>query len=208
MLGAGLMLLCASTAGASTISCGFGGSPTATPGCSHLSTTADFNFGAYELILTFDSVHAPFDVSITNTLTNQAAVAPRLSSFPGYTCVMLDGVNCVDFEVNAPPPSANTWTGFFDMVIAWAFDTDPTFSNNPGDRIRILHNRGDHPGNGFDTDVTVIGSYFSAEDPGIGGRDDNFQSFLVAQAPAAVPEPGTLMLIGSGVAWLLRRKAA
>jgi len=30
----------------------------------------------------------------------------------------------------------------------------------------------------------------------------------VAQAPAAVPEPGTLLLLGSGVAWLVRRKVS
>ena len=93
-------------------------------------------------------------------------------------------------------------------MIAWSFDTDATFPNDPGDRIRILHNRGDIPGNGFNTDVTIIGSYIpGGDDPGIGGRDDNFQSFLVAQGPA-VPEPGTLLLLGSGVAWLVRRKVS
>lgn len=207
LIGVGLLLGTASTASATTIACGFGGSPTATPGCSHLTASADFNFGPYELVLSFSSVHGPFDVSVTNTLTNQAAVGPRLSSFPGFTCVMLDGINCVDFEVSAPAPSANTWTGFFDILIAWAADTNQAFPNDPGDRIRILHNRGDIAGNGFNTDITVLGSYFSGEDPGIGGRDDNFQSFLVAQAPS-VPEPGTLVLLGSGVAWLVRRKRA
>ena len=208
LFGAGLLLVGASTASASTITCGFGGSPTATPGCSSIATSGLFNFGPYLVNLSFSSVHGPFDVSVTNTLTDQSAVGARLSSFPGYTCVKLDGINCVDFEVNAPAPSATTWTGFFDLLIAWSFDTDATFPNGPGDRIRILHNRGDIPGNGFNTDVTIIGSYIpGGDDPGIGGRDDNFQSFLVAQGPA-VPEPGTLLLLGSGVAWLVRRKTA
>ncbi len=147
-------------------------------------------------------------------LTSQTALTQgqRLDNFPGYTCVTLDGVNCVEFEVTAPAPGPTTWTGFYDLAIFWQFDTNSSFPNDPGDRIRILHNRGDTPGNGFDTDITVIGSYLgealtAANDPGIGGRDDNFQSFLVVQAPTAVPEPGTLFLIGSGVgAWWLRRR--
>jgi hypothetical protein len=211
MLGAGLLLVSASTASASTITCGFGGSPNLDPGCSAVTTAQNvFAFGPYQFDLTFDSVHGPFAVSVTDTLTSQTALVQsgRLNNFPGFTCVPIAGTNCVDFEINAPAPGANTWTGSFDIEIFWLANTDPAFPNNPGNRIRILHNRGDVSGNGFDTDVTVIGSYFAGNDPGIGGRDDNFQSFLVAQAPAAVPEPGTLLLLGSGVAWLVRRKVA
>jgi hypothetical protein len=138
----------------------------------------------------------------------------RLNNFPGFRCIPLDGVHCIDFEVNAPTPGTNTWTGFYDLTITWLLDTEPEFPNDPGNRIRILHNRGDVPGDGFDTDISVVGSYFGPngctfgceEDPGLSGRDDNFQSFLVVQGPA-VPEPGTLMLLGSGVAaWLIRRR--
>ncbi|HKV99779.1 MAG TPA: PEP-CTERM sorting domain-containing protein [Vicinamibacterales bacterium] len=211
LFGAGLLLLAVSTAHASTITCGFGGSSNNGPGCliRDVNRTA-FDFGAYQFDLLFNTVHGPFDVSVTNTLTSQAQLVQsgRLNGFPGYTCVPLDGVNCIDFEVNAPAPGANTWTGTFDLSIFWFTDTDPSFPNDPGNRIRILHNRGDVNGNGFDTDITIIGTYFGGcdcIDPGIGGRDDNFQSFLVAQGPA-VPEPGTLLLLGSGVAWLVRRK--
>ena len=102
LLSLGLLLFSAPTAGAGTITCGFGGSPTATDGCSHVTTSGLFNFGPYLVNLTFSSVHGPFDVSVTNTLTDQASVGARLSSFPGFTCVKLDGINCVDFEVNAP----------------------------------------------------------------------------------------------------------
>ena len=122
--------------------------------------------------------------------------------------------NCIDFQITAPPPGPTTWTGFYDVNIFWNFNTNPNFPNGPGNLIRILHNRGDVPGDGFDTDITVIGSYVGEfrnaldDDPGIGGRDDNFQSLLVAQAPAAVPEPGTLLLLGSGVAWLVKRRRA
>lgn len=205
-----LVLLGASTADASTISCGFGGQ-SAGPGCLTLNPNRSaFEFGPYTFDLQFDNVHGPFAVTVTDTHTSQNALVQsgRLNGFPGYTCVPLDGVNCIDFEVNAPAPGNNTWTGAFDIAILWFSDTDPNFPNGPTNRIRILHNRGDQPGNGFDTDVTVIGTYFGGcdcDDPGIGGRDDNFQSFLIAQGPE-VPEPGTLMLLGSGVAWLVRRR--
>jgi hypothetical protein len=207
LLGAGLLLLSASTTDASTITCGFGGSANSGPGCSGGTNTGFFLFGPYQVTLGFDTVHGPFDVSITDVPTSQAALvqSQRLAGFPGFTCIPLDGINCIDFQVNAAPPGQNTWTGFYSLSIFWAFNTNPNFPNGPGNRVRILHNRGDVPGNGFDTDITVIGSYVGEfrtadDDPGIGG-----QSFLVAQGPA-VPEPGTILLFGSGVAWLLRRK--
>jgi len=216
MLGAGLLLVSASTASASTITCGFGGSQNSGPGCVGGQSTGFFLFGPYQMTLGFDTVNGPFDVSVTDVPTSQTALiqAQRLNGFPGYTCVPLDGTNCIDFQITAPAPGPTTWTGFYNVSIFWNFNTNPSFPNGPGNLIRILHNRGDVPGNGFDTDITVIGSYVGEfrnpldDDPGIGGRDDNFQSLLVAQAPAAVPEPGTLLLLGSGVAWLVRRKVS
>ena len=167
-----------------------------------------FDFGPYDFRLFFENLamFSDFNVTVDNQVTNQGAVAPRLTNFPGYLCVPLDpGVPanpCVDFFVTAPGPGPNTWTGFYDITITWDADTNGAFPNSPGNRIRILHNRGDVPGNGFDTDITTPGSYFSGFDPGLDGRDNNFQSFLVAQA-TPVPEPATLLLVSTTVSGLL-----
>jgi hypothetical protein len=174
-----------------------------------------FDFGPYEFRLNFENLFAfaGFNVTVNNLPANQASTNPRLSSFPGYLCVPIDpsvpGAPCVDFDVDAPDPGPFTWTGFYDIFISWDAPTDGTFPNSPGDRIRILHNRGDVPGNGFDTDITTPGSYFAGIDPAIGGRDDNFQTFMVLQRPAtaaAVPEPATLFLVTTGVSGLLYRR--
>ena len=161
LVGAGLLLVSASTASASTITCGFGGSQNSGSGCVSGQSTGFFLFGPYQMILGFDSVNGPFDVSVTDVPTSQAALiqAQRLNGFPGNTCVPLDGTNCIDFQITAPPPGPTTWTGFYNVSIFWNFNTNPNFPNGPGNLIRILHNRGDVAGNGFDTDITVIGSY-------------------------------------------------
>jgi len=218
LAGTCVVLLTASTAHASSISCGFGGSATSTTGCAQEgSSLAAFDFGPYSFNLSFSTVGGPFDITVTDAFTSQSELETdgRLNNFPGYQCIPLDGVHCIDFEVNAPAPGPTTWSGDYTMTITWLLDTNGDFPNDPGNRIRILHNRGDVPGNGFDTDISIVGSYFPGShcpllcvsDPGMSGRDDNFQSFLVVDAPPSVPEPGTWLLVGSGIAvWCTRRR--
>jgi PEP-CTERM motif len=191
----------------STITHSYSGTGTGSP-----QNNLIFDFGPYELRLNFENLaeFARFAVDVTDVPTNQLALTGRLPA--GHVCVpMVDPsstVNpCVEFEVDAPDPSPTTWTGFYDMTIAWDFDTDPTFPDFPGGRIRLLHNESGDPGNAFNADITTEGSYFNGFDPAIGGRDDNFQSFIVTQnGNAAVPEPATLFLVTTGVSGLLYRR--
>lgn len=176
-----------------------------------------FDFGDYSFSLLFDNVHTGnFDVTVTDNIQSPEDLETRFGAFPGYVCVPFanNGSDCVDFEVTAPDPNpdttvANTWSGFFHITVAWLENTDGDFPNGPGNRIKILHNKGSIEGDDFDTDITEEGSYvggciectfsFSLDDPSIGGKDDNFQSFTVVQAPEAIPEPATMFLLGSGL---------
>jgi hypothetical protein len=181
-----------------TITCGFGSAGNTCVGSA--ANTRTFDFGAYDLTLTFDDF-VDATISITDLSTDQDTLTGEgggLSSFPGYTCVPIaglgEGQNCVEFFVEAPAD-----LGFYDIFIHWDADTNNLFPNEPGNLIRILHAVGDDT---YDVDITVFGTYQS--DPGIGGRDDNFQRFLVAQAP--IPEPATLLLVGAGVGALYHRR--
>ena len=177
-----------------------------TLGYSQETLSENFDFGDYQFLLTFLDVHpGSFNVTVTDSIQTPAEIEARLGKFPGYVCVPFANraTDCVDFQVDAPAPNpdpnaVNTWSGFYDIKVTWFANTDPAFPNTPGNRIRLLHNRGDIAGDGFDTDITIPGSYIPF-DPAIGGTDDNFQSFTVVQAPTAVPEPATMFLLGSGL---------
>src|SRR5262249_15471309 len=132
-----------------------------------------FDFGPYKLTLNFElNDLARFSVDVTDLPTNQLALAGRLPA--GHICVPMVDPNstanpCVEFDVDAPAPGPSTWFDNYDMTIAWNFDTDPTFPDFPGGRIRLLHNESGNPGNAFNADITTPGSYFSGADPAIGG---------------------------------------
>jgi len=186
-----------------------------------------FTPGGYSLELTFDqlAVGAEFDLTVVAESQDPSDLEPRFdNNFPNSRCVTFatGGTQCVDFEImgkdaNTPFPTQDStkWIGSYNIDISWFLDTNADFPND-ANRIRILHNRGDKEGDNFDTDITRLGSYFPGgfgcgdicieeSDPAIGGRDDNFQSFTVVQV-SDVPEPATMLLLGSGLVGLVRHQ--
>jgi hypothetical protein len=127
-----------------------------------------------------------------------------------------------DAECNAP--GTNTWRsdnnpstrgpGVFpgyELWIYWTAETDGMFPHP-----ETLHDTGSTgPESQFDIKITIPGSYnpgpicdvFLGEcvDPAVGGRDDMFQDFTLADG-SSVPEPTSLLLLGSGISGLLYRR--
>jgi hypothetical protein len=185
------------------------------------NTSNDYDFGGFDYILTMLNVNGTFDVDINAVLGTQAFFATRMANFPGYQCVDLlsptTGAPCVDFGIFAPAPGPTSWQNYL-VKIAWDFDSNSLFPNSPGNRITILHDFGDRqsPGdsdNIYDEDMCLnplntACTYFPGPgDPSLSSGDTDFQHQLIALRPAdVVPEPATLILLGSGISGILYRR--
>jgi len=218
-LAAALMVVTTTPAEASTITCGFGSNPSHE--CSGSPTSRLFFFGPYALELNFGAfgggVIGGFDVTFEDVHTNQSNLQGLLPA--GAVCIPIAGLgsgdNCIVFSMLPPiPVQGVNFTGDYRIDITWLAPTDGDFPDAPGGRVRLLHDSSLVPGGVFGADITIPGSYFAAScdlflcDPGIGGRDNNFQNFVVVQRPTAVPEPTTLVLVASGIGsvWYRRRR--
>jgi PEP-CTERM motif-containing protein len=182
----------------------------------------------YFLDLTFDQLTTgnPFNVTVSDTLTTQLAMAAKLGSFPGFTCVPIyDGIStCVEFSISAPAPNVgDSWVSQnspflgFQIDITWAANTDTRFPGGSGN-VRMIHDTG--APDTYDTDMTIAGSYFDNQptcqtldcgggvtelDPGVSGLDNNFSTVSVIGIEA-VPEPITGLLVMSGLGVLAYRR--
>ena len=226
-----LVPLASVVAETSTITCGFSSnsSPGCTevgPGSGFGSTSggnqALYSFDPdgddvvdYKVFLEFlDDVIGTFTVAVTDFATNDALLDPNLAdNFGSHNCLGIFPTNatfpCVEFLFEDSSLGTG-WDGSWQATISWLFNTESLGIG--GDVLHVLHERGDDcatPGapctpNGpgdYDTDVTVAGSYFSGFDPGISGKDDNFERLTVT-----VPEPASILLVATGLGALLYRR--
>jgi hypothetical protein len=215
---------------ATTISCGFSGyasdGSNGGDGCSFsFGDRNRFNFGNYALDLEFVGLDpfANFDVSVTDNPMTQGEFSERATAFSDYVCIPLeDGGPCRDFVVLAP--HERQWDSYL-LKIVWDFDTNSAFPNEPVNgqgvgQVRMLHNpSSDFPNNSFLHDMCLEaisnGSYEACTyyptadtggpDPGIRSGDTVFSSFTVAWTANPVPEPASLILVGTGAGFLVRR---
>ena len=186
--------------------------------------TQTFDFVDYKYILTFLDGTDPFFITINDVPLSQTTFDSR-EVLPGtYDCVPLvdpGGTTtpsdpCRDFVITDSSGGA-AWTGY-RFTIAWLFGTDGTFPNGtdppgpvPG-QVRVLQNPGSVPGLDYTIDMcltfTTPGcTYFSGFfDPALSSGDTDFSSMTVAWTSAAVPEPGMLILMGTGLGGLLYRR--
>jgi hypothetical protein len=130
--------------------------------------------------------------------------------FPNSACIPLldDQTTCVIFNVFGEA----AWDDTYYIEIRWFADPDVEpgeVPNKPPDDGRNHIFRSPDGSNTF-TDVLVTELYLPEDeanpaDPALGGRGDDFSSFIAGRAN--VPEPGTLLLFGTAAAaTLLRRR--
>lgn len=170
----------------------------------------------YSFTLTFEHIYmSQLDVWINDVHLDEEAFQERLpSSLSEYDCLpIVDPVTnptpCREFVVSANAdgtellvaPGSQTWEGY-NFDIAWNYPSDFLYPDDPGDRVRVLHERGRNldgspdTDNIFDYDMCEVEGceyYAFIIDPGIRSGDTDFHSFAPSYTP--VPEPSSLLLL-------------
>jgi hypothetical protein len=147
-----------------------------------------------------------FDLSVEDFVTTQAALlgSGALANFPSAVCIpTYDGTQCGLFDVrNFDPPGTVDWLDGFLMTITWRTTTPASAPPDDG-KNTILR----APNFLVFTDALADIEYDpspSPTDPGISGRGDGFSRFG-AFRDETIPEPGSLLLLGAGVAGVIYR---
>lgn len=222
-----------------TITCGFGSNwgETGSESCESLDAgegfqSSAFEWGEYLMELTLYDVDGSGSISVTDNPMSEAEFQSKLndqiiddfsvaSHLGNYVCIPMVTPNasdpgdapCRDFAISAD--GELTWARY-QFKIDWSWDSHNSGYDGSGGLARVLRDFND---DGFyDEDMCLEAGDDLGEDnyvpceysqfPFIISGDTDFST--VTPAIAAVPEPGALALLGSGVIamWYRKRRAA
>jgi hypothetical protein len=162
------------------------------------------------LIYTFDITGVPtsdFELEVTDFVTSQAALlnGSSLVNFPNATCIpTFDAGLCGLFDVFVVSGTATWDSDGFYATITWFVNSDP-LSQPPDDGNNYILQAKDAAEGLFTNQLldTIYDPAPTPDDPALGGRGDSFSRF---GAFRTVPEPATLLLLGTGIATALYRR--
>jgi hypothetical protein len=143
-----------------------------------------------------------FKLGVSDLLLTQAEIeSGQLLAEPGPQCLpTYDTSRCGLFRVREQYGKA-IWLDGYRLTITWFANANP-LSQPPDDGLNTIL-QAHEPITQFDTELADI-EYDpnpTPTDPGISGRGDSFSLFgAFRKQPATVPEPNTVVLLGTALA--------